>query len=74
MNARVISRTPALSRRARMRKPSYLISCSQPGPEGGALPECPALGGYAHATTFQQHMRELSLVRLWEPWSRSHVL
>ena len=36
--ARVISRTPALSRRrARMRKPSCLISCSQPGPEGGAL-------------------------------------
>src|SRR6516165_3323453 len=34
---RVISRTPAVSRRARMRKPSCLISCSQPGPEGGAL-------------------------------------
>jgi hypothetical protein len=29
--------SPALSRRARMRKPSCLISCSQPGPEGGAL-------------------------------------
>src|SRR5690242_18036526 len=35
--ARVISRTPALSRRARMRKPSCLISCNQPGPLGGAL-------------------------------------
>ena len=35
--ARLISRTPALSRRARMRKPSCLISWSQPGPEGGAL-------------------------------------
>src|SRR5262249_58315873 len=35
--ARVISRTPALSRRARMRKPSCLISCIQPGPAGGAL-------------------------------------
>jgi hypothetical protein len=35
--ARVISRTPALSRRARMRKPSCLISCSHPGPEGGTL-------------------------------------
>jgi len=35
--ARVISRTPATSRRAIMRKPSCLISCSQPGPEGGAL-------------------------------------
>jgi hypothetical protein len=34
---RVISRTPAASRRARMRKPSCLISCSQPGPEGGSL-------------------------------------
>ena len=34
---RVISRTPALSRRAMMRKPSCLISCSQPGPEGGAF-------------------------------------
>ena len=33
--ARVISRTPALSRRAMMRKPSCLISCSQPGPDGG---------------------------------------
>src|SRR6516165_1063491 len=31
--ARVISRTPAASLRARMRKPSCLISCSQPGPE-----------------------------------------
>src|SRR5215472_8163820 len=35
--ARVISRTPAASLRARMRKPSCLISCSQPGPEGGAF-------------------------------------
>src|SRR6516164_7021288 len=35
--ARVISRTSALSRRARMRNPSCLISCSHPGPEGGAL-------------------------------------
>jgi hypothetical protein len=35
--ARVINRTPALSLRARMRKPSCLISCSQPEPEGGAL-------------------------------------
>ena len=35
--ARVISRTPALSRRASMRKPSCLISWSQPGPEGEAL-------------------------------------
>src|SRR5437868_3002786 len=34
---RVISRTPAPSFRARMRKPSCLISCSQPGPEGGAF-------------------------------------
>jgi len=34
---RVISRTPALSRRAMMRKPSCLISCSQPGPGGGAF-------------------------------------
>jgi hypothetical protein len=33
----VISRTPAPSRRARMRKPSCLISWIQPGPEGGAL-------------------------------------
>ena len=35
--ARVISRTPAASLRARMRKPSCLISWSQPKPEGGAL-------------------------------------
>jgi hypothetical protein len=35
--ARVISRTPALSRRARMRKPSCSILCSQPGPSGSAL-------------------------------------
>ena len=34
---RVISRTPALPLRARMRKPSCLISCSQSGPDGGAL-------------------------------------
>src|SRR6516164_7745272 len=34
---RVISRTPAPSRRAMMRKPSCLISCSQPEPLGGAL-------------------------------------
>ena len=34
---RVISRTPAASLRAMMRKPSCLISCSQPEPEGGAL-------------------------------------
>src|SRR6516225_4958498 len=35
--ARVISRTPALSRRAMIRKPSCLISWSQPGPLGGDL-------------------------------------
>jgi hypothetical protein len=35
--ALVISRTPALSRRASILNPSCLISCSQPGPEGGAL-------------------------------------
>jgi hypothetical protein len=34
---RVINRIPALSRRAMMRMPSCLISCSQPGPLGGAL-------------------------------------
>jgi len=56
--ARVISRTPAALRRARMWKPSCLISCSQPGPEGDALAGdgrhgsiIPSLGGYAHATT-----------------------
>jgi hypothetical protein len=32
---RVISRTSALSRRARIRKPSCLISCRQSGPDGG---------------------------------------
>src|SRR6516162_6233742 len=36
---RVMSRTPVRSRRARIRKPSCLISCSQPGPEGGAFAE-----------------------------------
>src|SRR5262249_41630053 len=35
--ARVISRTPAESFRARIRKPSCLISCNHPGPEGGGL-------------------------------------
>ena len=35
--ARVISLTPALSRRDRMRNPSCLISCSHPDPEGGAF-------------------------------------
>jgi len=34
---RAISRTLALSRQAMIRKPSCLISCSQPGPLGGAL-------------------------------------
>jgi hypothetical protein len=34
---RVMSRTPAPSRRARMRMPSCSNSCSHPGPEGGAL-------------------------------------
>ena len=34
---RVISRTPALSRLARMRKPSCLISCIQSVPAGGLL-------------------------------------
>jgi hypothetical protein len=55
--ARVISRTPAASRRASRRKPSCLISCSQPGPEGGALAGegrhssiMPSRGVYAHAT------------------------
>jgi hypothetical protein len=32
---RVKSRTPAASRRTSMRKPSCLISCSQPAPAGG---------------------------------------
>jgi hypothetical protein len=32
---RVKSRTPAVSRRTSMRKPSCLISCSQPAPAGG---------------------------------------
>jgi hypothetical protein len=35
--ARVISRTPVASFRARIRKPSCLISWIQPGPEGGTL-------------------------------------
>jgi hypothetical protein len=35
--ARVISLTPAPSRRAMIRKSSCLISCSQPGPLGGTL-------------------------------------
>ena len=34
---RVISRTPPASRRAMMRKPSCLISCSQPSPAGGSV-------------------------------------
>src|SRR5262249_55360419 len=34
---RAISRTPAASLRAMMRKPSCLISWSQPRPDGGAL-------------------------------------
>src|SRR5262249_14156035 len=34
---RVMSRTPVEFRRARMRKPSCLISWSQPGSEGGAF-------------------------------------
>jgi len=34
---RVINRTPAGPRRARIRSPSCLISCSHFGPEGGAL-------------------------------------
>jgi hypothetical protein len=49
--------TPALSRRARMRKPSCLISCIQPRPETGpslAMAQgsiIPSPGEYAHATT-----------------------
>ena len=35
--ARVISCTPAGPRRAKIRKPSCLISCSQPEPEGGTF-------------------------------------
>src|SRR6516164_3659884 len=35
--SRVISPTTALSRRARIQKPSCLISRIQPGPEGGAF-------------------------------------
>jgi hypothetical protein len=34
---RVMRRTLLASRRAMMRKPSCLISCSQSGPDGGAL-------------------------------------
>ena len=34
---RVISRTPAASRRTMIRNPSCFTSCSHPGPEGGAL-------------------------------------
>src|SRR6516165_8747116 len=36
---RLMKRTPARSRRAIIRKPSCLISWSQPGPEGGAFAE-----------------------------------
>jgi hypothetical protein len=33
----MMSRTPRASFRARMRNPSCLISCIQPGPAGGSL-------------------------------------
>ena len=59
--ARVISRTPAASLRARMRKPSCLISVEPAkagrrslGRRGQAKARCsPSRGGYAHATTWR---------------------
>lgn len=52
--ARVISRTPALSRRAKIRNPSCFISCGHPGPEGGSLAGEDRSGCYAvgHKRTF----------------------
>jgi hypothetical protein len=70
---RVTSRTPTGPRRARVRIPSRFTSCSQPGPEGGALAGegrhgsiIPSRDGYAHATTCQQDKPDLLLLRLWE--------